>query len=227
MHQNTSIFEQAIEKLQNSLDKDIAWRKIELANLKNEIDSKFDANNQEYSFLIRGAIALIYAHWEGSIKAQLASYVKFLNSLLSKNYISIDKYDDCILDLIFYPVTKTLSQNTLDKRIKGINEFKKLYFDKNVIEIKSNEVIKTKSNLSYEVLTELCKKFDLNTIDNIEQKFIEQLLEDRNAIAHGENRYSIIDNSLKEKISNNSTKIISFIEIIKNNILLKAEGYKQ
>jgi len=220
------MFDKAIENLEDSLNKDLSWRKKELANLRNELDSKFKSN-QEFSFLVRGFIALIYAHWEGSVKSQLTSYIKFLNKLLKDEYLNINNYDEKILDLLFYPTIKIFTQNSAEKRLKGIDNFKKLYFNKEIMEIDSNEVINTKSNLSLEILQNLLNKFDIESIDNIEKKFIEKLLNDRNAIAHGEKRYSNATKNLKEQIDNSSEKVEMLITEIKCNILKKAFKYKK
>jgi len=220
-------FDKNIEKLENSLTKDISWRKKELVNLKNEIDSKFVSNNQAVSFLVRGAIALIYAHWEGSVKTQLSAYVKFLNTLLKQNYIQIEEYDDEILDLLFQPTIKTLRHNIKEKRLKGIENFKNLYFDKNILQIDSKEVVSTKSNLSFEVLTELFEKFQIEQIDNIHHQFIEKLVMNRNAIAHGERRYTYIDEKIKQEIEDTIQKIDNLIDGVKQNILDKAEKYRK
>jgi len=221
-------FDSELEKLEENLNRDILWRKKELINLKNEIDSKFKLNNQEVSFLIRGTIALVYAHWEGSIKSQLSSYIKFLNVLLKEKYIELDNYDNEILDLIFQPAIKTLSHNTKEKRLKGIESFRKLYFDKEILKIDANEVIDTKSNLSFEVLSKLFDKFKVQQLDNINDKFIEQLLKDRNSIAHGERKYSKnINEDIKKDIENRIEKINNLIEVVENNILEKAQSYKK
>jgi len=221
-------FDSELEKLEENLNRDILWRKKELINLKNEIDYKFKFNNQEVSFLIRGTIALVYAHWEGSIKSQLYSYIKFLNVLLKERYIELDNYDNEILDLIFQPAIKTLSHNTKEKRLKGIESFKKLYFNKEILKIDAKEVIDTKSNLSFEVLSKLFDKFKVQQLDNINDKFIEQLLKDRNSIAHGERKYSKnINEDIKKDIENRIEKINNLIEVVENNILEKAQSYKK
>lgn len=220
-------FHKTLEKLEDNLTKDISWRTQELVNLRNEIDAKFELNNQEVSFLIRGSIALMYAHWEGSVKSQLTSYVKFLNELLKENYLKLEDYDDEILDLIFQPTVKSLTQNTKEKRLKGIRVFKELYFDKNILKIDSKEVVNTKSNLSFEVLCKLLNNFNIQKINDINKIFIENLLKDRNAIAHGEKRYIEINETVKKQIEDNSTKIDKLIKEIKQNIFEKAETYRK
>lgn len=220
------MFNIAIDNLEDRLNQDLSWRKRELVNLNNELSDKAGNSNQEYSFLIRGSIALIYAHWEGSVKAQLVAYVKFINNLLNDEYLKIDDYHDELLDLIFVPTIKTLSQNTKEKRIKGIKDFKKLYFDKKVITINSKEVINTKSNLSFEVLEDLLYKFSIKSLDVINKQFIEQLLKDRNAISHGENKYSKIDENSRKDIEEKIIEVDKLIESIKTNILEKAESFR-
>lgn len=220
-------FEITLEKLEEDLTKDITWRTQELVNLQNEINSKLELNNQEVSFLVRGLIALIYAHWEGSVKSQLTSYVDFLNILIKENYLILEQYDDEILDLIFQPTMKILGQNTKEKRLKGISNFKQVYLDKNILQINSEDVVVTKSNLSFEVLTKLFQLFKIQTIDDINKSFIETLLKDRNAIAHGEKKYTTVNTYLKQKIEQNSLKTLQLVNVVKDNILRKASMYKE
>jgi len=219
-------FDKNLEILEENLTKDIIWRKQELVNLQNEINTKIQINNQEVSFLIRGAVALLYAHWEGSVKSQLTSYIKFLNVLIKEQHLTLEQYDDEILDLIFQPTIKLLGQNTKEKRLKGITKFKQVYLDKNILQISAKDVVNTKSNLSFEVLMELFNLFNISTVNSINKTFIETLLKDRNAIAHGEKRYTIIDIALKERIEENFLKILTLITEIKENILIKASAYK-
>jgi len=219
-------FDKTLEKLEDNLTQDITWRTQELVNLQNEIDTKFQIDNQEVSFLVRGAIALIYAHWEGSIKTQLSAYVKFLNMLLKNEYIELKDYDNDMLDLLFTPIIQTLRQNTKEKRLKGIEQFKALYFEQVILEIDSKEIINTKSNLSFEVLNSLLEKFQIEKLDSSNKVIIEKLLKNRNAIAHGEKRYTIITQTIKDDIEYNIKKIDEFIKIIKQKILLKAEDYR-
>lgn len=219
-------FDKNLEILEENLTKDIIWRKQELVNLQNEINTKIQINNQEVSFLIRGAVALLYAHWEGSVKSQLTSYIKFLNVLIKEQHLTLEQYDDEILDLIFQPTIKLLGQNTKEKRLKGITKFKQVYLDKNILQISAKDVVNTKSNLSFEVLMELFNLFNISTVNSINKTFIETLLKDRNAIAHGEKRYTTIDIALKERIEENFLKILTLITEIKENILIKASTYK-
>jgi hypothetical protein len=219
-------FDKNLEILEENLTKDIIWRKQELVNLQNEINTKIQINNQEVSFLIRGAVALLYAHWEGSVKSQLTSYINFLNVLIKEQHLTLEQYDDEILDLIFQPTIKLLGQNTKEKRLKGITNFKQVYLDKNILQISAKDVVNTKSNLSFEVLMELFNLFNISTVNSINKTFIETLLKDRNAIAHGEKRYTTIDIALKERIEENFLKILTLITEIKENILIKASTYK-
>jgi hypothetical protein len=61
--------------LQDELDREYAWRIREISDLRLGIAS---AQQGTEKTLIRAATALLYAHWEGFIKASTESYVEFL-----------------------------------------------------------------------------------------------------------------------------------------------------
>ena len=57
------------------LDEEFAWRRKELTILWGEVKSAADTTRQGR---IRAAVALLYAHWEGFVKAAADAYVKFV-----------------------------------------------------------------------------------------------------------------------------------------------------
>lgn len=63
-----------LAQLQDALDKEMAWRKKEIAAFR--MASK--GNGQEAAFFIRAGIALLYAHWEGMIKISSEHYLNFV-----------------------------------------------------------------------------------------------------------------------------------------------------
>lgn len=66
---------QTPEGLIAAIDSDLAWRKKELSALRFAVDESSDA---EQSFMVRSAIALVYAHWEGYVKHVATCYLRFV-----------------------------------------------------------------------------------------------------------------------------------------------------
>lgn len=65
----------SIVELQDALDTELGWRKLELASLKGSVDS---ADGLRINFWARAGVALAYAHWEGFIKRAATSYLAFV-----------------------------------------------------------------------------------------------------------------------------------------------------
>lgn len=57
------------------MDKELAWRKQELDTLKHMAER---ASPHEKVFLLRAAVCVLYAHWEGFVRAAAESYVSFV-----------------------------------------------------------------------------------------------------------------------------------------------------
>ena len=130
--------------LQDAIDSELAWRKRELSAVRSNIAS---ARKFAKDTAIRAGIALLYAHWEGSIKNVAAYYLEYVATLklpyrqLKPNFLAIAlKYD-----------------------LKSFEESNKATVHTNIVrsviqnqEIKSNipveGIIKTNSNLNSEII---------------------------------------------------------------------------
>lgn len=171
-----------LEQLQESLDRELTWRKKELLFIKGNIDT---AEGEILNTLIRSGIAILYAHWEGYIKISARLYLEFLNeqnyklSDLKENFLVLH-LTKAIID-IKQSNKKTKFATLLDKVFNhGQENFKVRQMD--------SSIINTESNLSYDVLSEILFSIGLDA-ENYELKrvFIDKkLLENRNKIAHGE-----------------------------------------
>ena len=59
------------------MDDELAWRKRELTTLKHMVER---ARSHEKVFLLRAAVCVLYAHWEGFVKAAATSYASFVDA---------------------------------------------------------------------------------------------------------------------------------------------------
>lgn len=64
-----------LAQLGEFLDEDLGWRKQELDTLKYMVER---ADQREKAFLLRAAVCVLYAHWEGFVRAAATSYASFV-----------------------------------------------------------------------------------------------------------------------------------------------------
>ncbi|QQZ62574.1 hypothetical protein JI735_08360 [Paenibacillus sonchi] len=168
-------------ELQDFLDNNLSKRKKELTTYKFTISS---ARDHEKGPLLRGAIPLVYAHWEGFIKYSSIAYLDFiarkspvLNSLKS-NFMAVALRDKIV----------TTARSKKTELHEDLISFILENLDKN-ISFDPITVIDTESNLSSSVLKNIMFTVGFD-FDEVWEKKIQQidskLLKHRNEIAHGE-----------------------------------------
>lgn len=199
----------------SQITEDRNWRIKEISDLKAAI-KRGDAPLRKV--LLRALVTVCYAHWEGYARFAARKYLE---------YVALRKYQYSDLNTQFFrnyflPCLAALSSsktsiaercalvdqilNSADRRFSRVNE----------------DLINTKANLNFEVLTDIClvcglpgdKFSDWSTfIDVI-------LLKRRNAIAHGEE--TLIDVTELEGITNKTISLMrGFGDALENHVLLK------
>ncbi|MGM0478496.1 MAG: MAE_28990/MAE_18760 family HEPN-like nuclease [Bacteroidota bacterium] len=164
-------------ELQNKLDQDIQWRKKELIDYMLIVKKNIDSTS--LTPLVRGGIALGYAHWEGFIKKASSIYM---------NYISIKKIPLCNMRINFIALSylKKLNKgNNIDECISIIQDV--LNNSDKPCKIYDKEIIDTKSNLRFYVLKDILTSlgFDHSYFASKENFIDKKLVNPRNDIAHG------------------------------------------
>ncbi len=196
--------------LQDAIDSELAWCKRELSAVRSNIAS---ARKFAKDTAIRAGIALLYAHWEGSIKNVAAYYLEYVATLklpyrqLKPNFLAIAlKYD-----------------------LKSFEESNKATVHTNIVrsviqnqEIKSNipveGIIKTNSNLNSEIFVEIMATLGLEHSEYESSfKLIDTvLLQKRNMIAHGEHLETLdLDEDRYYEIHD---KILGLIQMFANQV---------
>ncbi len=172
-----------VEELEDKLDRDLSWRKKEILSFKLLIDG----NETNRKFLLRSAIILLCAHFEGFIKMASNYYVIYITN---KNV----KYDEIIHTLLaiklkskFKQCSETEKYSVHASMLKHIELIKNDKFFLKVSE--PSLIISTESNPSSVVLKEILITLGLNSdIFNTKSNYIDySLLNNRNKIVHGEN----------------------------------------
>ena len=193
--------------LQDAIDSELAWRKRELSAVRSNIAS---ARKFAKDTAIRAGIALLYAHWEGSIKNVAAYYLEYVATLK-------------------LPYRQLKPAIALKYDLKSFEESNKATVHTNIVrsviqnqEIKSNipveGIIKTNSNLNSEIFVEIMATLGLEHSEYESSfKLIDTvLLQKRNMIAHGEHLEALdLDEDRYYEIHD---KILGLIQMFANQV---------
>lgn len=170
----------SLTELSEFLDNELAWRKRELTTLRFTIQK---ARAHEEATLLRAAICLLYAHWEGFIKNAATAYICFVVSQrlrlhdVAPNFLALGLLSDI--------------QQPEQSRVATLHTHLTNYFASQLPErfsIDCEKAINTRSNLNSEVLKEILQYVGVDATSYEIQNVMldERLLRNRNSVAHGE-----------------------------------------
>lgn len=208
-----------LESFENSLDRDLSWRKKEFANIELLIQEKSE-NTSLMETLYRSAILLLYSHWEGHVKYCARQYIKYICSYEHKCSELQDNFHQIMLGAYIS-----------DKKISQLNagdihhQQELFYFFRNqqqhTFKVNEEKTINTQSNLNFKRFSIILSQLGLK-IDNFQTKkaFIdEKLLDGRNSIAHGSRQGNTKPEQLYKDIKRELLEMIeNFHSLIKESV---------
>ena len=161
---------------------DLIWRRRELTDFR-AIIQDVGQNPSRKSALLRGGVALLYAHWEGFVKRCGTYYLEFVSnqglnaSHLKSNFIAI-KFKSHLAE--------ANKSNKFSTSIDLVDFFRTKLGDR--LRIPHKGVIDTKSNLSSTVLREIiwCLGLEMTPYETKCHLIDSSLVDRRNRIAHGD-----------------------------------------
>lgn len=200
------------------LDNDISWRKKEIINIANTI--KNDRHEHTRYIFLRAGILLVYAHWEGFIKNASIAYITYIQHLghdinnLSINFKAM------------YAQKEIISKQDKSSFLKAYEVLSLANNSGNKLPNDTGDIIKTYSNLTYEIFEEIAQKLNIDTsrFHLLKNLINELLLGKRNKIAHGE-RHDIRSDDFNDIY----TKIIDALDGFKTEIMnsVSSTRYRQ
>lgn len=166
-------------QLQDALDVELGWRVKEIGVFS--VGSKI--NGPDRKCFIRAGVALVYAHWEGFIKASSEKYLEFI-------YSRGHTYRELKSCFAIVGLKNRLNSLSLSKKyLENIESFNFIVANLDQIaHAQTSSAIKTESNLTSVVFENIANSIDIN-IDEYSTKFNlidESLVNRRNKVAHGE-----------------------------------------
>ena len=171
----------SLEQLTELLDEELKWRKRELTYLKSNLDRA--RRDYEKRIMLRVAICLLYAHWEGFIKQAATAYVSYVATRgqrfrdLTPNFVALGLRGQ--INSAGTSNSPTLHTELVSKMLSGLEDNADLHW---------TGAINTGSNLNSKALIEILCLLGLDSTEYLTSgPLIDQrLLHNRNRIAHGE-----------------------------------------
>jgi hypothetical protein len=199
--------------IEAKIDYEISWRTNEISIIKT-IPFLFGFSVSQKEVIKKYMIPIFYSLWEGFVVEAFSIYTREINSLkLSKNKI-------CVNILVHgIDVKHTLKQarTDFDKQILFIEEISG-YLDGD-IEIPIN--VPTESNVSYKVINNLCRRYNLSPLPEVPyKKLLDRLLFFRNKLSHGEHSIPVNQTEIDEM----SLTVIALMHEVSNRIL---DGFRE
>ncbi len=205
-----------IDVLIQKLNDEFSWRRKELTLIKTNIPK---IKNPTQSAMLRSALPLLYAHWEGFIKLSMSYYLEHV----SMKYLKHSELKTPFITLSLQNKLGDLETNSFINRTKII-ELLFTNFEKQS-NIPKKNIINTKSNLRFDVLKEILYIVDLDDAYIDKQKeLIDDLVDTRNHIAHGQ--YNPLDLNTFENFFDDIISLMDYLKTkIENNAI--EEKYKK
>ncbi|MFM9435987.1 hypothetical protein ACFDR9_003063 [Janthinobacterium sp. CG_23.3] len=196
------------DQLIDRIAEELVWRRKELTELRS-MAQEYDGQLRS-RVIIRSAVALLYAHWEGFVKKTSSYYLEYVAShrlpyrRLTANFVALK-------------LRSKFSELSASERISGGNALADFFCTS--LDTQSNvpyrNVVDTKSNLSSTVLLDILSALGLDHAPFATRlNFIDSnLVNPRNHIAHGEE----IDVTVAEYLQLHDDVIV-LIETYRNEI---------
>ena len=214
-----------IEKLIQKIDKELAWRRLDLTGIKFDVQSQKTKDENSKQRFIKYGVVLLYSHWEGAIK-NIANY--YLNFVSCQRLL----YKDLKPNFLTLGVSDIIDRSGNSKKSTIRNHLISEVFSK--LEEESNipvGIISADSNLNSDILAEI-----IATIGIPEEPFSiyhtwidAKLLQNRNFIAHGEHFKTLDGIQTIDDYNDTHDKIVRAINLFAETIKDSAqnEAYKK
>lgn len=169
------------ENLDDAIAADLIWRKKELSALRALVQASANAP-ERHRALLRSAVAILYANWEGFVRSAACSYLE---------YVSFQrlKYAELAPSFVALAARKLFRAGDESRRIQAhvkVTEFFRDHQNERAV-VPYKEAISTESNLSSDVLENIVCTLSLDFAQfQLKRYIVDSLLGKRNAIAHGE-----------------------------------------
>jgi len=197
------------EQLIEAVAGEIAWRRRELTDLRFLVESS-SGNRTRQAVVTRAAVALLYAHWEGFVKAAAEIYLQFVAMQRCRNSELTDSMLAMVLrsQLLAAERSKKISIHT------AVVEFFRTQMQRQC-SLPYKDAVSTEANLSSTVFLEILRSLGLSPAEYESKSHLidSPLLAKRNHIAHG----SALNVETKDYLSLHD-EIVNLMSLFRNQV---------
>lgn len=194
--------------LNEIVSQELSWRKKELATLSILLQK---GREHERTALLRAAVPILYAHWEGFVKNSASYYLQYV----SRRKLKYCELQSNFIVLACKPALQESLQSNKVVLLRQLIDF--IAFNRQEISrIPYSNVINTESNLNSEVFVNIIHQIGLSYDDFYLMKELAidgSLLKNRNAIAHGE-KVEVTEKEYSEL----SNLVLDLLDYFRNHI---------
>jgi len=196
------------QDLSDRIAAELVWRRKELTDLRGLAQE--NRGELRSRVVIRSAVALLYAHWEGFVKKSSSYYLEYVSS----NRLTYERLAPNFVALTLKAKFAELGSSEKVSAANAIAEFFCHGMNKQA-NVPFRNVVDTKSNLSSKVLEDIILALGLGGLDfSTRHHFIDsKLVSVRNHVAHGE----FLEVSLDDYLETHDT-VMSMLETYRNSI---------
>jgi hypothetical protein len=203
----------SLTEFEDAVDRETAWRKRELTTLLFNVR---DARQSKIQVALRGGLAMLYAHWEGWIKAIGEMYVSFVDQQGLKQ-------SQMAAPILGIALKGRIAEVEAANAASLHTEFAEFVLSGG-LETKaklSPKVIQTESNLSSRVLLDITTRLGVPfaPYELLAALIDERLVGARNSIAHGE--YLELDEARYEDLH---SKVTQMLDAFTTDVLVAARS---
>lgn len=169
-----------VEALDNAIDAEIAWRKQELTTVLKLVQQ---SSGPAQIANLRSGVLLLYAHWEGWVKAVAQLYVRYVNT----KAFSYDALSDAFLGNALKTKMTALDEASAPSIHNQFASFIRSELSGNAA--MSESLVRTESNLSSAVFFDILERLGLERREKyaLRANMVDKdLVHSRNTIAHGQ-----------------------------------------
>jgi hypothetical protein len=180
----------SVEELSDALSRELAWRRIEMTAFAGSIDAA-SGNASRHTALLRAGVALLYAHWEGFVRAASSSYMEFVALQRLRN----SELAPAFLAAAMKRMLKTAAETEQAKmHIEVVSFFATRLSERSQVPYKAyRNAFARRNNITAAELEDILASLGIDSgpYETRRQLLTKLLVERRNAIAHGE--YLVVD----------------------------------
>ena len=185
-----------------ALQADSVWRKKEIATIRQRLF--VERKKSDRDALLRCAVVMVYAHWEGFVKTACELYLSHVNEMIKRTSVPLSNH---FKHLLMWKMFRGKGEHSF---LKNPAPFVEMCGEWSCVpgELLPIQVIDTGANLTSKVLRRLATTvgLDYGLFQTKEKLIDESLVKMRNRIAHGESvivnceEYDAIEMAVRELI---------------------------